>query len=193
MQSFLLFRVLRLHMPAQEASNGLHQLVVGFAGFYVVIAADKQNTAQHISLGEDGGGAGDEIFVVLIADKQRVVPCAVLVNLPALHNLLQFGGNPLVGQLPARRARHRNAGIPVGNHSNLTGGFVERLTHLPGKVSQTAHEGVFLKNDFAVFVGVYLQWVALADTHSPADFLGNDHPAQVIPLCQVGAKIFLVS
>ena len=34
------------------------------------------------------------------------------------------------------------------------------------------------------------QRVALADTHGAADLLGDDHAAEVVPLCQVGAKKF---
>ena len=35
-----------------------------------------------------------------------------------------------------------------------------------------------------------LQRVALADTEGAADFLGDNDPSEVVPLCQVGAKKF---
>lgn len=36
----------------------------------------------------------------------------------------------------------------------------------------------------------HLKRVALANSQGSSDFLGDNHPAQIIPLCQVGAKKF---
>ena len=69
-------------------------------------------------------------------------------------------------------------------------GFVNGLADLVGKFVQSTQHGIFFEDDFPVLVRVDLQRVALSNPHSSADLLGDDHPTEVVPLCQVGAKKF---
>jgi hypothetical protein len=39
-------------------------------------------------------------------------------------------------------------------------------------------------------VGENFKRISFTDPHGAANFFGNDHTAQVVPLCQVGAKKF---
>lgn len=177
-------------MPAQEPGDGLGQLIVGFTAGQFALRAHKEHTAQYVALGQNGGGAGHKILAPVVAYRHRLVACLVLINLAALHNLLQLRGDPLVRQLPAGQARHGDAGIPVGDHGDLAGGLVQSLAHLAGEVAQAAHQGILFEDDAAVLVGIDLQGVALADTHGSADFLGNDHAPEIVLMCQVKHKIF---
>ena len=74
-------------------------------------------------------------------------------------------------------ASSRRAGVPIGNYGNPSGGLVQSLAHLAGEVAQSTHQGIFFKNDAAVFVGIDLQGVALADSHRAADLLGDHDTA----------------
>ena len=74
--------------------------------------------------------------------------------------------------------------------SGELGAVAESIAELGGKILQPAQQGILLENDLAILGGVDLQRVAFPDTHGAADLLGDHHAAQIVPLCQVGAKKF---
>ena len=177
-------------MPAQKTGDGLGQGVLCFSHGQVVLLAEEDHAAQHVPLGQNGRGGGDDVALRVVAHGQRGLAGLMLVDLPALHDLGQGGGDALVGQLPPAAAGDGEAGVPVGDGDELARALVQGLAQLAGEIRQAAHEGVFLKHDAALAVGEDLQGVPLPDAHGAADLLGDDHPAQVVPLCQVGAKKF---
>ncbi len=68
-----------------------------------------------------------------------------LIDLTALHDLFQFGGDPLVGQFPPGGARHGDAGVPICNYGNPSGGLV-RVSHIwPAKSPRPPIREYFLK------------------------------------------------
>ena len=106
------------------------------------------------------------------------------------HDLLQLVGHGFAQQLPLAGACHGDDGVPVGNGGGEVGAAAQRVAELGGEVLQPSDEGVLLEDDLPLPGGVDLQRVALADAHGAADFLGDDNAAQIVPLCQVGAKKF---
>lgn len=166
-------------MAAQETCDGLGQLMLGLGHLQVVLFTEEGHAAQHVPLGQNGGGGGEDIPVGVVADRQGGLAGLMLVELAALHDLGQGGGDALVGELPPAAAGHGQADVPVGDGDHLAGGLVEGLAQLGGEVPQPAHEGVFLKHH-TVPVGEDLQGVSLPDTHGSADLFGDDHPAQVV-------------
>ena len=168
------------HVPPQKTGDGLGQGVLCFPHGQVVLLAEEDHAAQHVPLGQDGRGGGDDVALRVVAHGQRGLAGLMLVDLPALHDLGQGGGDALVGQLPPAAAGDGEAGVPVGDGDELARALVQGLAQLAGEIRQTAHEGVFLKHDAALAVGEDLQGVALPDAHGAADLLRDDLPAQVV-------------
>ena len=175
-------------MTPQKTGDGLGELVLCFFYGHMVLLAEEDHTAQDIPLGQDGGGGGDDVALRIVADGQRGLAGLILIDLPPLHDLGQGGGDALVGQLPPPAAGHGEAGVPVGDGDELARALVEGLAQLAGEIRQATHEGVFLKHHAAVAVGEDFQRVPLPDAHGAADFLRDDHPAQVVCSCQQRSK-----
>ncbi len=175
-------------MPPQEGRDGLGQLVLGVAGDGGGLGADEQHQPQQVPLRQNGGGHVGQQLVAAVGDGEGLPLAGVLVDAAALHDLLQLGGDALAHQLPFAAAGHGNDRVPVRHGADAAGGAAHSVAQLPGKVLHAPQQGVFLENDLAVPAGVDLQRVALPDAHGTADLLGNDDSAQIVPLCQVGAK-----
>ena len=175
-------------MAAQEARNGLDQLILGLVVLQAALGAGEEYAAQHISLGENRGGAGHQVGVAALTDGDGGGALLVLIDLAAFHDLLQGGGDLLVGQLPPARTGGGNAAVPVGDNGDLAGGLVQGFAHLAGEVAQPAHQGIFFEDDPAVLIGIDLQRVALPDSHGPADLLGDYDAPQIVRLCQLSVK-----
>lgn len=60
----------------------------------------------------------------------------------------------------------------------------------PGEGAEFTDGGVFFQDDFALAIREDLEGIALLDPEGAANFLWDDDPAEVVPLCQVGAKKF---
>ena len=168
---------LGFHVSAEKTGDGLGQGVLRFSHGQVVLLAEEDHAAQHVPLGQNGRGGGDDVALRVVAHGQRGLAGLMLVDLPALHDLGQGGGDTLVGQLPPAAAGDGEAGVPVGDGDELARALVQGLAQLAGEIRQAAHEGVFLKHDAALAVGEDLQRVPLPDAHGAADLLRDDHPA----------------
>ena len=140
---------------------------------------DSPFTVQTVeAFHDDKGGAlrGTNTIHVLTAEGLRVVHLGDL-------------GHELSGdQLAPLRTIDRDDRVPVADSSDVASVFAHRFADLRGKLRQIAHGRIFLENDLAVLFRIDLQRVAFADTECPADLLGDDDAAEVVPLCQVGAK-----
>lgn len=177
------------HVPAQEGGYGLGQLVLALSRV-LIDPGGKQHQSQYISLTEDGGRGGGEQVVAALANWHSGVSLASLVNAASLHELLQLRREGTADELPLARAGGGDDAVPVGDNGSEIGGAGQGVAELGGKVLQAADEGILLKNDLSVPGGEDLQRVALTDPHGAADLLGDYHPAQVVCLCQSGAKNF---
>ena len=177
-------------MPAQKGGDGLGQLVLGVAGDGSGIAGDEQHQAQQVALRQDGGRHGGQQAVDALRHLEGLALAGVLVDFPTLHDLLQLRGDPLAHKLPLAAARHGDDRVPVRDGADAAGGPAHGLAELRGEVLHTAQQRVFLEDDLTLAAGVDFQWIALPDPHGAPDLLGDYHPAQVVPLCQVGAKKF---
>lgn len=112
----------------------------------------------------------------------------VLIDLTALHQPLQLRGDLLVLDLTPGGAGDGHAVVPIGDDCDLAGGAADGLTQLAGELGHAPHEGILFEDDPAVPVRVDFQRVTFPNTHRAADLLGDDHPAQVILMCQVKHK-----
>ena len=177
-------------MTPQKGGDGLGQLEFRLSGNSPGRRADEEHQTQQIALCQNGGGHGGGEGIQSLRDRNGPLVSAVLVNLAAFHDLFQLRCDALAHKLPLAAAGHGDDGVPVGDGADAAGGAAHGLTQLGGKVLHAAQQGIFFENHLAVPAGVDLQRVALSDTHGPPDLLGDDHPAQVVPLCQVGAKKF---
>ena len=83
-----------------------------------------------------------------------------------------------------------NDGIPIRHSCNPSRIFPNGLTDLGRKVLEVPHGRVFPENHASILLCVNFQRISLPNAQSTADFLGNHHPPQIVPLCQVGAKKF---
>ena len=112
------------------------------------------------------------------------------VNSARLHDLLELGGNTLFKELAPAPSGHGDDDVPVADGGHAVRGLVQRIAYLRREIRELPNGRVLLKNDLPVLVRKNLQRVALADAHGAADLFGDDYAAQVVPLCQVGAKKF---
>ena len=148
-------------MAAQKTGDGLDQFIFRIGGGKFLFGSGEEDAAQHIALGQDGGGAGYPVAVVALDDRLGIVALLILLDPSPFHDLHHGLGEGPVGQLPLARAGHRQTGVPVGDDGHTAGGFIEGVAHLPYKIPKTAHEGIFFENDPAVTVRINLQGVAL--------------------------------
>ena len=176
-------------MLSQEGGHGLGQLILPLAGD-LALRRQEQHQAQHVPLAENGRGHGGGVAVVSVGDGQGLVRALAAVDAALLHDPGQSLGQGLAQQLPLSGAGDGDHGVPVGDGGGEAAGAVEGVAELRRKVLQSPQQGILLENDLPLPGGVDLQRVALTDAHGAADLLGNDHPSQVVPLCQVGAKKF---
>ena len=177
-------------MAAQKGGDGLGQLVLRVSGGGSPFGGNKQHQPQQVTFRQDGGRHGGGQLVVAVADRDGLAVPGVLVDPAALHDLLQLRRDPLAQQLPLAAAGHGDHRVPVRDGAHTAGGAAHSLAKLRSEVLHTTQQRVLLKDDLAVPAGVDLQRVALPDAHGAADLFGDDHPSQVVPLCQVGAKKF---
>ena len=178
------------HVASQEAGDGLQQGPFGLTGNPAPFGVRQQQTAQHIALGDDGGGQRDEEAGFALRDQEGGCAGLVLVELTRFQDVLQGRGDRFLHPFPPNQTSQGDDAVPVGDDGRLMNGLVDGLADLTGKFAQATHHGVFFEDDFPVLVRVDLQRVALPNPHGPADLFGDDHPAEVVPLCQVGAKKF---
>ena len=171
-------------LAAQETGHGLHQLLLRLSQRHVALLQQNHGAAHEISLGQDGRGHTQIIPLHLVADPDPAVAGLIAVGLALLHDLLQLLGIALVHQIPLGCSGHGDDAVPVGDRGDMAGVLHNGLADLRSQLRQVSHGGVFLEDHFSIPLRIDLQRVALADTEGAADFLGNDHPAQIIPLCQ---------
>ena len=159
------------------------QLILPLAGD-LALRRQEQHQAQHVPLAENGRGHGGGVAVVSVGDGQGLVRALAAVDAALLHDPGQSLGQGLAQQLPLSGAGDGDHGVPVGDSGGEAAGAVEGVAELRRKVLQSPQQGILLENDLPLPGGVDLQRVALTDAHGAADLLGNDHPSQVVPLCQ---------
>lgn len=68
-------------MAAQETCDGLGQLMLGLGHLQVVLFTEEGHAAQHVPLGQNGGGGGEDIPVGVVADRQGGLAGLMLVEL----------------------------------------------------------------------------------------------------------------
>ena len=107
-----------------------------------------------------------------------------------LHQFFQFRRIGLVHQVPPGCPVKGDDAVPVGNGGNMAGGGADGFAHLGGEFLQVPHGGILPEDHSPVLFRIDLQRVALADAQGAADLLGDDDPAQIVCLCQSGAKNF---
>ena len=171
-------------MLAEEACDGLCELVFCFADIRVAFAADKEHQPERVALGDDRRGDGGAVAVKRFRDKNAALIRRGLIDAAVLHDLLELGGDALADQIAARAAGSGDDAVTVGHGDGGAGGFAQGFTDLRSKLVNTAHERVLFKNHFALLAGIDLQRVAFADAHGAADFFRDDDSAQIVPLCQ---------
>ena len=110
------------------------------------------------------------------------------VGLAGLHHLFQRLADAAVGKVAPPRPGCGEDAVTVRHEGRQGEASAQHLGVLHRHPLQLPHRGVLLKDDLAVAGGEDLEGVAAADTLGAADLLRDDHPAQLIPLCQVGAK-----
>ena len=184
------FLVLCLHLSAQKACHRLHQLLVPLGRRGLLFIHEKHHTAHQISLSHNGGSSAKIIFLGALYRPKLHITGTIPVALPLLHQVFQIRRVSPVHQLPPGRAGQGNDGIPIRHSCNPPRIFPNGLTDLGRKVLEVPHGRVFPENHASILLCVNFQRISLPNAQSTADFLGNHHPPQIVPLCQVGAKKF---
>lgn len=112
------------------------------------------------------------------------------VGLAGLHHLFQRLADAAVGKVALPRPGCSEDAVTVRHEGRQGEASAQHFGVLHRHPVQLPHRGILLKDDLAVAGGEDLEGVAAADTLGAAYLLRDDHPAQLIPLCQVGAKKF---
>lgn len=87
-------------------------------------------------------------------------------------------------------AGYRYYGILIAYKRGAVEGLMQRFRVFSGKIPQLAYGRVFFEYYLPFPVREYLKGVALPYTQRPPYLFGYNYPAQLVPLCQVGAKKF---
>ena len=184
-----LFACSGFHLLAQKSCNGLADFLLGFSHRRRFVVHQYHNAAHQVAAGENGGRYA-QIIAVHAFRSTKPVAAGIAVGFPLLHYLLQLMGILLVHEITFRCTAEGNNRVPIRHRSNPPGVPSQTVANLRCKLTQFTHGRVFLEDDLAVLFCENLQGVALTDSQGSSDFLGNNYPAQIIPLCQVGAKKF---
>ena len=177
------------HLLTQEPCDSLADFLLGFSHRRRFVVHQYHDTAHQVAAGENGG-RHTQIVAVHAFRSPEPVAAGIAVGFPLLHNLLQLMGILLVHEIPFRCTAEGDNCVPVRYCGNPPGVPSQTVANLRCKLAQFTHGRVFLEDDLAVLFCENLQGVTLADSQGSSDFLGDNHPAQIIPLCQVGAKKF---
>lgn len=168
------------HLPAEKSRDGLHQLLFGLRQRRAALLQQQHHAPHQIAFGQDRRRNAQKIALQPIADVDAALAVGVAVDLPGLHQPLQFLRAALVHQLPPRRTGYGNDAVAVADHGDMTGVLADGVADLRRKIGQVSHRRVFFKNDLSILLRVDLQRVALADTQRPADLLGDHDAAKVV-------------
>ena len=98
----------------------------------------------------------------------------------ALNDVLHLRGEGLVEQLPLGRACQGDDLFGIADGGGLAGERHQGVGIGLGQGGHLPYGGVFFQNDLAGHIGEDLHGHALPDLQCAADFLGDDHPAQVV-------------
>ena len=186
----LLFFTSALHVLAEKARNGLGELVFRLVCAAFPLGADEEHESQRVTLGNDGRGDECAVAVERLGDIDAALARRGAVDATVVHDLLKLGTDALADEVAARAACRGDDTVAVGDGDRRAGRLAQRFAKLRGELIHAAHERVLFENDLPVLARVDLQRVTLADTHGAADLFGDDNSAEVVPLCQVGAKKF---
>lgn len=180
-----------LKLFSEKDSRSLHQFKLR------VRACRSRFTARHrydasgnIALRDNRRGTADITSLRVGGDRQLFPALAVLVHASAVGQLSDVVGYPPFGKALLRKSRNGNYRVPVAYRDAQPADAVQRLGILERKITELPYRGVFLENDLAFAVGEDFEGVALAYPHGSSYFFGDDYTAEVVPLCQVGAKKF---
>ena len=113
-----------------------------------------------------------------------------LLQLPGLHGSIQLSRDGLAVQLPAQSAACGDDAVPVADDHRSGTGAVEGLAQIGGGCRLLPGGRIFFKDHASADLGENFHWLSLPDLEGAANLLGDDHPSQIVPLCQVGAKKF---
>lgn len=163
-------------MFSQEGGRRLGQLVVDLVGRLALPVLRKDDAAQHIALGQDGGGSAHMERGPVGAEGNGLGSRLVLIDLTALHQPLQLRGDLLVLDLTPGGAGDGHAVVPIGDDCDLAGGAADGLTQLAGELGHAPHEGILFEDDPAVPVRVDFQRVTVIDN------IGMEHLVRT-PFC----------
>lgn len=149
---------------------------------------EEHHTAEHVSLGQDRCGHRDGVILRRLDRSGRAAARFRAHGAAVFHDLLQRLADRFFQQFLFPAAGYGDHAVAVTYGDRPARGLVERFADLCGIAAQLAHGRIFFENDLAVLLRVDLQRVTLADAQGAADLLGDDDAAEIVPLCQVGAK-----
>lgn len=182
------------HLLPQEVRRRFRGLLLRAAYGCVLVAAEQHHRAYRIP-GADYRGyrrRGKGLRPVRSNVRRRTAVRPNAQPAAPVHQLLKVAVYGLIYQLLAAwpaRGYHRVLVAHGRRHSKRQ---LQRFRVFLRKIPQLPYRRILFQYHFALAVGEYLQRVAFAYSQRPSYFLGYDYAAQLIPLCQVGAKKFYI-
>src|SRR5699024_8614152 len=143
-------------------------------GNFSLTLADEQDQTQGVTLGDDWRSHSGGIPVSGVRDKEAALSGMELIDFSPFHNLLHFRAQMFAQKITLAPTSHGDDGIPVTDRHQVAGAFAESLAELGSEVLQSAHQGVFLKDHFAIPAGIDLQWVTVTDN------IGMEHLVRML-------------
>lgn len=179
-----------LHLLCKKGGgNGQGLLLFGGGGGGLFVA-QKGHRPRHVAGGDDGHGDVDVARRALAGELAVLGAAGVQIDAAGVHQLFQRDAHPLLQALFAGGAGGGDDAVPVADDGGAGKVFLQHLGVLGGEGGHLADGRILFEDDLAVAGGENFQRVPLADALGAAYLLGDDHPPQFVPLCQVGAKKF---
>ena len=184
--------VLLLHLPSKETSGGLGEEL--FAGAHDVFVAFsyEDDAADGVTCGDDGVddlGTGNIRLFVHDGDFTPVFGVQAF-GFPVIDHAFQLMADHFSNEFFASWSGSGDYLVVIGDAGEHACGLGKGFGVFFGKNAQLSDWGVLFQDNLTFPVGEDFKRGAFFDSQGPADFLWYDYPAQVVCLCQSGAKKF---
>ena len=154
---------------SEEDCGGLHKFdlntlfLLGYSLRGRIVRFERNDATEDVALRDDRHCAGNIVRAVVFDGSKLCLALAVELKLAALDNDLKLGRDVLFGILLLRHTRSRDHGVTVADENVDLARLVEGICILRGKCVELSDGGIFLKDDLALAVGVYLKRIAVTD------------------------------
>lgn len=182
--------MLFFHLFGQKRRRNGYRLLLGSVWLGALVLGQKPHRAGHIPRRDDGADAEQHPLGPLAGQQGFLRLALAGVGLATVHQPFHRLTDAAVDEIPPPGTGRREDAVPVADEGCQCETLAQRIDVLGRHAAQLPHRRILFEDDFSLAGRENFQRVAPADALGAADLLRDDHPPQLVPLCQVGAKKF---